>query len=60
MRFTKSGAEGRALGSSLNPFSFKTGFGEIRARELMPWGSEPFLSERVWLILCAALGRRWL
>ena len=46
-RFTKSAAQGRALGSSLNPFSFKTGFGRIRARELVPWGSEPFLNERV-------------
>ena len=37
-RFTMSAFERRALGSSLSPFSFKTGFGEIRAWELIPWG----------------------
>ena len=59
-RFTKSAAERRALGSSSNPFSLKTGFGEIRARDLIPWGSEPFLNERVYLIFYAALGKFWL
>ena len=37
-RFTKSAAGRRALGSSLNPFSFETVFGEIRAWEPIPWG----------------------
>ena len=55
-RFTKSAAERRALGSSMNLFSFKTGFVEIWAWELISLGFEPFLSERVWLIIYAALG----
>ena len=58
--FTKYAAERRALESSLNPFLFQTGFGEIRAREQLPWGSGPFLNESVWLIFCTARGRRWL
>ena len=59
-RFTKSAAERRALWSSLNLFSFKTGFGEIPAWELIQWGSEPFLNERVVLVFYAALGKCWL
>ena len=59
-RFTKYAAERRVLGSSLNPFLFKTGFGEIWAWELIPLGSDPFLNERVWLLFCAALGTCWL
>ena len=45
--FTNSAAERSALGSSEDPFSFKTGLGESRAQELIPWGSEPFPNEMV-------------
>ncbi|KAJ8635899.1 hypothetical protein MRB53_010166 [Persea americana] len=44
-RFTNSAAERSALGCSEDPFSFKTGLGEIRAGELILWGSESFPNE---------------
>ena len=54
-----SAFERRALGSSLSPFSFKTGFGEIRAWELIPWG---FWAVSEWKslidILCGS-GKMW-
>ncbi|KAJ8635884.1 hypothetical protein MRB53_010151 [Persea americana] len=46
-RFTNSAAERSALGCSEDPFSFKTGLGEIRAGELILWGSESFPNEAV-------------
>ncbi|KAJ8635877.1 hypothetical protein MRB53_010144 [Persea americana] len=44
-RFTNSAAERSPLGCSEDPFSFKTGLGEIRAGELILWGSESFPNE---------------
>ena len=59
-RFTNSAAGRSSPGSSKNPSSFKTGFGEIRAWEVTSCGCEPFPNETVWLRFYAALGKCWL